>query len=270
LQEHQNSSKAIENQGFCEKPTFAKGLRRGRPATSLAWCCIIKFVSVFQLKLLAVLAMVIDHIGLFFFPEIFLLRIIGRISFPIFAWLIAHGARRTRDVNLYGIRLLMLACVSQPLFYLVHARLNFAFDQQNVVFTLFFGLAAIICIRRVEEWVLRALIVFFFAVTATVVQSEYGAMGVLSIVFFYLFFDRRRYMILSQIFIYFAGPLLLFPLWENGLFYTNLLQYVIQLSAIFSLIFISFYNGKQGLKAKYLFYVFYPFQYVVIYFLQWI
>ncbi|HHU49810.1 MAG TPA: hypothetical protein GXZ37_08835, partial [Clostridiales bacterium] len=59
-----------------------------------------------MVKLIAMAAMLIDHIGAVFFPEAIWLRIIGRISFPLFAWGIAVGFIRTRNWKIYAVRLL--------------------------------------------------------------------------------------------------------------------------------------------------------------------
>ncbi|MFB2921097.1 TraX family protein [Aerosakkonema funiforme] len=48
-------------------------------------------MTAFQIKVLAALLMLVDHIGAIFFPKIFVLRIVGRLSFPLFAWLIGQG-----------------------------------------------------------------------------------------------------------------------------------------------------------------------------------
>ena len=66
-----------------------------------------------QLKILAIVCMTIDHIGATFFPNVQLLRIIGRLAFPIFSYCIAEGCRFTHDKRRYfgGIFLCGLVCV---------------------------------------------------------------------------------------------------------------------------------------------------------------
>lgn len=72
----------------------------------------------YQIKLLAAILMVIDHIGVVLLPKVVLLRMIGRLSFPLFAWLLTQGERHTRNFQRYCSRLFFLGLVSQP-FYLL-------------------------------------------------------------------------------------------------------------------------------------------------------
>ena len=64
-----------------------------------------------QLKLIALAAMTVDHIGVQFFPNIQLLRIIGRLALPIFAYMIAQGCRYTKNKARY---LGTIAAVAAP------------------------------------------------------------------------------------------------------------------------------------------------------------
>lgn len=104
----------------------------------------------FHLKLIALVTMVIDHVGAVF-PVSDTLRVIGRMAFPIYAFLIAEGCRHTRDRQRYLIRLGLFALLSELPF-------DWAFDviliderftkvdflrHTNVFYTLFFAVAAI-------------------------------------------------------------------------------------------------------------------------------
>jgi len=87
------------------------------------------------LKWIAVLTMVIDHIGYLFFPNITEFRMIGRLAFPIFAYLIAEGSIRTSNKRKYLERLLLFAFISQIPYMLV-----FQTVYPNILFTLVIGL----------------------------------------------------------------------------------------------------------------------------------
>ncbi|MFB2968893.1 TraX family protein [Aerosakkonema sp. BLCC-F183] len=76
-------------------------------------------MTAFQIKVLAALLMLVDHIGAIFFPKIFVLRIVGRLSFPLFAWLIGQGEKHTKNFKLYLVRLIILGLISQPVSYLL-------------------------------------------------------------------------------------------------------------------------------------------------------
>ena len=70
------------------------------------------------LKTIAALSMLIDHIGVMFFPQVKLLRIIGRIALPIFSFMIAEGARYTRNKMRYFFTVFGLASVCQFVYFL--------------------------------------------------------------------------------------------------------------------------------------------------------
>jgi hypothetical protein len=69
----------------------------------------------FHIKLLAAIFMVIDHVGVVFFPNVLAFRMVGRLSFPLFAWLLTQGEQHTRNIERYLLRLVVLGIVSQPL-----------------------------------------------------------------------------------------------------------------------------------------------------------
>ena len=85
----------------------------------------------FSLKLIAVAAMTVDHISAVFFPSEIWMRLIGRLTMPIMAFLISEGYHYTRSVRKYLFRLLIFAIVSQ-----VPYMLAFGINNLNVMFTL--------------------------------------------------------------------------------------------------------------------------------------
>lgn len=225
-------------------------------------------VTSFQLKLIAIVTMAIDHIGIFFFSNEIILRIFGRVSFPIFAWLLANGARHTRNIHAYLLRLFIFACISQPFYYLAYSNIDKSFNQLNVLFTLFIGLGTIFFIKRTKNIIFKLLIIIVTSIIASLLRTDYGALGVLSIVFFYIFFYKKALMIASQIVIYVFMFWLWLPFVPSNQISGMLTQYLMETAALFSLYFIVTYNGQQGRKLKYLFYVIYPAQFVVFYILQ--
>lgn len=70
-----------------------------------------------QLKIIAMITMLIDHIGVNLFPSVTILRVIGRLSFPIFAYMIAEGCRYTRDRKNYLFTIAALGILCQLVFY---------------------------------------------------------------------------------------------------------------------------------------------------------
>ena len=96
------------------------------------------------LKALALVLMLIDHLGASLLTNIPELRIIGRIAFPLYAWCLVVGSVKTRSPLRYGLRLLLMAVVSQPLYMMA---LNHTWADMNILFTLLIALIAIQGIR---------------------------------------------------------------------------------------------------------------------------
>ena len=94
------------------------------------------------LKLFAITVMLIDHVGAFLIqtddPVYRPLRIIGRLAFPIFCFLIAEGAYYTKSMPKYLGRLALFAVISTPPYNLVHGSAWYSSENINVFFTLFF------------------------------------------------------------------------------------------------------------------------------------
>lgn len=214
-------------------------------------------MSAFQIKLLAIITMAIDHIGLFFFPQFIVLRLIGRVSLPLFAWLIANGAHHTHNIKSYLLRLFLFALLSQVPFLLPNRILDPSFHELNVLFTLFLGLAAIALIRQTKKKLWWVLITVLCAGFAQVLQTDYDGFGVVVVVLFYLFFDNFTYLVIAQSLLFFVSFLVSLG-YRSG---------SIEPIGLLALFIIRFYTGKPGPKAKYLFYLFYPLQYLVFYFL---
>lgn len=222
--------------------------------TDLLYHC---YMSTFQIKVIAIVTMIIDHLGLFFFPQFFFFRIIGRLSFPLFAWLIANGAYHTHDIGKYARRLYLFALISQIPFLFANWIIDPFFSDLNVLCTLFFGLVAIILIQKTKNWVHWLIITVVMGSVAQLLQTDYGGFGVGVIVLFYVFFTNYKKMVLAQILFFFA------PLLVPSASFVGLFEQV----GLLSLVIIKFYNNQQGLSAKYLFYLFYPLQYVLYYLL---
>lgn len=139
-----------------------------------------------MLPVIAMTTMLIDHIGLMFFPEDLTYRMIGRVAFPLYCWFLVQGYRHTRHLGRYMRRLLVLACLSQVPFTLATGRW-----ELNVIFTLLFCLAALYATERVQpEWKkLLALAAILCAFAA--VPMDYGLYGLL-LVFVYRYLDKWK------------------------------------------------------------------------------
>jgi hypothetical protein len=139
-----------------------------------------------SLKLFAMATMLIDHTGAILFPEITLLRVIGRLSFPIFAFLIANGYEKTRSFSAYTGRLLIFAAISQIPFSLAFHR----YDMPNVLFTLSSSLLALRLYDDMKDSGREnygLLTVFLIAIAVEAANCDWGFFGVALVFLFHIF-----------------------------------------------------------------------------------
>lgn len=226
-----------------------------------------------QLKILALLTMTIDHIGVVLFPQYPILRIIGRLAYPIFAYMIAEGCFYTHSKKRYlgGIVLLGLAC--QVVFYAAMGSL-----EQSILTTFALGIVVVYALQLVDKQrdalsvlaLVGALALAAFAcicmprlLAHTDYVVDYGFTGALLPALCYMpriLFARaddvkRRWITLA----FCALGLVLVTL------ETAPGSQMIQIWSLLALIPLALYNGKRGTwRMKYLFYVYYPAHLVVI------
>ena len=113
------------------------------------------------------LTMAVDHIGILFFPGELLWRVVGRISFPIFALLIAEGFEKTSNVRNYFFRLLAFAAVSQIPYSLFLQTANITSNKLNIFFTLSAGLLSLMLLKRLPR------VYAFLGIGSIAVLAEY-------------------------------------------------------------------------------------------------
>lgn len=209
-------------------------------------------MSSFTLKLIAILSMTIDHIGFILFPEISLLRNIGRIAFPIFAYQLGIGFEKTKSKEKYIIRMLIFAILSQIPFHLAYITgiPNSNEVVLNIGVTLTCGLLALYSIKQFDKLWLKALFSFLILILAAIIPMDYGWYGVLTIILFYLFRKDKLFTFVSYFMLLTV--------------YCSYKESTFNLPAIFALIPILLYNGKKGPNAKYLFYIFYPLHLLIL------
>jgi len=218
-------------------------------------------VNSLQLKIIAMCSMLLDHaaVALPFFrlPEnealYLIMRGIGRLAFPLYAFLLALGAEKTKSLTAYLLRLIMMALISEIPFDLMNYQKPFAWEGQNVFFTLSLGLLAIYIYRAARErWGDKPLAysgLFFLpaaAGAAHLLNFDYGTDGIILIFGLYLW--RTEYKQDKAFPFYLAAVMLL--LWHQ-----NPLQWL----AFLAVPLMYFYNGDPAPKSlKPLFYLFYP------------
>ncbi len=134
------------------------------------------------LGVIAVFCMIVDHVGVIFFPGVLWMRVIGRVALPLFAWGIAIGAEHTRSIARYALRLLILLVVSQ-IFYM--RALNHTWTQLNIFATLLLGLIGIWGLKEKKEWMTVLALMLSYKVS-----MDYGIRGVLCILLLWAARDR--------------------------------------------------------------------------------
>ena len=136
------------------------------------------------LKLLACLTMLVDHIGAILFQEYAWMRIVGRISFPLYCFLLAEGVHYTRSPLKYGLRLLLVLVISELPYDLLF-RGQFTWEKNSVMVTLLLGLLMGISMKKCPLWA-KFIVVLPFAFIARYCHGTYGMNGVLMIAIFLL------------------------------------------------------------------------------------
>ena len=138
-----------------------------------------------RLKQIALCTMLIDHIGTLLLPEWTFLRMIGRIAFPLFAFLTAESTFHTHRVSHYLARLLVFACISELPFRWSILNGDPAFGLRNVLFTLLLGAVACCCWAKASAQPLWACAAFLPIAAAELLQTDYGAYGAAVVLLFY-------------------------------------------------------------------------------------
>ena len=211
------------------------------------------------LKLIAAVSMVIDHIGLIFFPNLRLLRILGRIAFPIFAFMIAEGCRYTRNRLRYFTGIFGLGAVCQLVYFIAMRSTYF-----SILITFSLAILVIYAWQNVKErrspgaWLGFAGAVLGVWLLNAFLTIDYGFAGCMTPLFAALFMPRRgveptpHEQKLDRLPVHVA-MLGLALLWLATVSGGN------QIWALLALPLLLLYSGERGrLPMKYFFYIFYP------------
>ena len=223
-------------------------------------------MSAFVLKIIACVSMLLCHIPFVFSNLAIPLIYIGKVAFPIYAFLISEGYVHTKSFSKYLVRLLVFAVVSQIpavlLFYGSISELYF-----NIFFTLAFGLLGIRVFDKIDKKYISYPLSGLIAVLANLLNFDYGAVGVLMIVSFYVFREQKLYMVLTECLLMIA--LYVHKLAELTVLNVGMIRYILfqLLFSVISLLIILFYNGERGKSSKAIqvgFYLFYPVHLIIL------
>lgn len=158
------------------------------------------------LKLIAIFCMIVDHVGVVFFPQVPDLRLIGRIAFPLYCWCVVVGADYTRNIWKYALRLLIVGLISQPCYMWA---LGHGWSELNIFATLLTGLLAIAGVQA-KRWGSQFWAPILSILLACAVKMDYGWQGVALILLLYA--ARKNRPALAAVMIAFC------LYWGNGTF----------------------------------------------------
>ena len=205
-----------------------------------------------MLKCVACVTMLLDHIGAVFVPG-YTLRIIGRISFPLFCFLLAEGAARTRSPGRYALRLGLSAVLSELPFDLIFYG-GFTWQHQSVMVTLLIGLVTVRSMGKLGKYQLVPLAVG--CMLAELLHTDYGGFGVALIGLFALAANHPHPHLIRVL-----GTAAVFWLMNSVRIPVLGVGIPIQLFGLLALIPIRLYSGRKATASRAVqwgFYLFYP------------
>lgn len=214
------------------------------------------------LKFLACAIMLLDHIGATLIPW-GTLRIIGRLAFPIFCFLLAEGAHYTRSPRNYLLRLGIGAILSELPFDLALFG-SWSWQHQSVMITLLLGAMALLAMKRMTQPLLKILVLLLFAFLADFMNTDYGGAGVLMIALFGLTRERKYGWVVQLLGMYLICRWII----PGGVVWFIDRYVFIEIFAILALIPIWLYSRKKSTSSRavqWAFYLFYPVHLWILY-----
>lgn len=223
-------------------------------------------MSSFIIKCIACITMLLDHIKYSgpLFKNI-LTEYLGRISFPLFAFLIAEGYTHTSDLKRYYKRILIFGIISQIPFMLFRTLVG-EWKMLNIMFTLILGLATITVYDKIKQKYISIPIIIALIILGELIKVDYGWLGVISVFVMYLLRNKKMFLPLVYgiiIFIYY------YSVFGN--------EFIFERKTVFLMLFtwsstfiINNYNGEKGKSMKYFFYWFYPIHMLAVYLLYFV
>ena len=223
----------------------------------------LKLLSGNQLKVLAAILMTIDHIGVMIFTQSEILRIIGRLSMPVFSYMISEGAHHTKNRKKYLFTMIVISFILQTVYYFALQSLS-----QCILVTFSLAIALIYVYDYAKKrnditgfffFGFSLFTVYFLTVILPVILKktdyniDYGFFGVILPLLIYIGKNKTQKLLMLT----------------SGLVLVSLTNSPIQWYSLLSVPIIALYNEKRGrLKMKNFFYIFYPLHLLVIYFIS--
>lgn len=223
-------------------------------------------LSAFELKVLACMFMLIDHIGVMLLPQVGALRVIGRLAYPLFAYFIAEGSRYTKNKLKRFLSVFVLGVLCQIAFVVFAGN-----GAGNILLTFSVSILLIYLLMYTKKMMINSaligsvyLVLFVLSLVAAyycceLFSLDYGFFGALTPVLVVAFDDMgewsdKLYRVIdrkSVSFIMLATGLLCIAIFDATM--------KSQIYSLLSLILLALYNGERGKYSfKYGFYLFYP------------
>lgn len=220
------------------------------------------------LKIIACVTMLIDHVGAtvvesqFFVTPFdgiyylyFAMRIIGRVAFPIYCFLLAEGAHYTHDPRKYALRLFIGALLSEPGFDFALFG-GWTWENQSVMVTLLLGFGMVELMEKCPKYWMKLLAVVPFFFAAEWMKTDYGGYGVAIVALFWLTRELPNRRMIQLV-----GLAALCLMMNNAAISFGVIQIPIELFALFAMIPICLYSGRKATASRAVqlgFYLFYP------------
>jgi len=228
------------------------------------------------LHLLAMALMLCDHLWATILSDYQWLTQVGRLAFPIFAFLLVEGYFHTGNLRRYVIRLLAFALISEIPFNLMVGGSFIYPYHQNIMWTLLMGLGVVHLneMARRSGKLLRRILTAVLSISAGYLlgflsMTDYFGAGVLTPLVFYFFRGRKWWCLIGQLAaLYYLNVEVLSGLYFEVSFFGLELNIVQQGLALLALIPIWLYRGRQGYHSKgfqYFCYAFYPAHILLLY-----
>ncbi len=184
------------------------------------------------IKIIAIVTMLIDHTGLLLFPELRIMRTIGRIAFPLFAWLLVRGFIHTSDRKKYGLRFFCFALVAEIPYSFLNNDMHYEPAHYNVMYLLLLGLILLSVVekagllfkdQRFFTGFLMSVIALAIVAFPDVVQYydqdfalSYGTYGLVMMLIFYWTRHQPVLMVIGYVLLSYIEP------YRTGVYYRAL------------------------------------------------
>jgi len=209
------------------------------------------------LKWIAIITMTVDHVGAVLYPEFTVLRFVGRLSFPLFAYLLILGMENTRNVRNYFTRLFIFALISQVPFFLAIG--IEPFEHLNIFFTLSFGLLFVYFFKK------GSVLAFIPILVSFLVPFAYGIYGIAMIGCMYIL---RRNTKLGVALLVLLNTMFLVPLSSQFFSIITIPFILLHKNGSLTTTSESTEAFKIPLWRKYFFYAYYPLHLTLLYIIK--